>query len=170
MILSTFEPKMIAFHRTRIRLTLSIFLLTATFLLADIHQAIALQSKCPDRFLKNAMFFLKKKKISDALSTFTQIVQNFPSCPQAEEAEWQIIKYYSSMARNNGSVEYYQLADEHIEFYLTYWPNGAYRKSILNERSRLRISREPFIMRKGKFIAILSLAVATTLILGFASN
>ena len=170
MTVSTFEPKMTSFFRTRSKSTLSVFLIVASILLADFHRAFALQSQCPDRFLKNAMFLLQKKKISDALSTFTQIVQNFPSCPQAEEAEWQIIKYYSSMARNNGSVEFYQLADEHINFYLTYWPNGAYRKSIINERSRLRVSREPYILRRGVFIAILSLAVATTLVLGLASN
>lgn len=170
MILSTFEPKMISFHRIRLRQMLSILSIVTVFLFVDIQQSFALQSQCPDRFLKNAMYLLRKKKISDALSTFTQIVQNFPKCPQAEEAEWQIIRYYSSMARNNGSAEFYQLADEHIDFYLTYWPNGAYRKSIINERSRLRVSREPFIMRKGKFIAIISLAVATTLVLALASN
>jgi len=170
MILSTFEPKMISFHRIRLRQMLSILSIVTVFLFVDIQQSFALQLQCPDRFLKNAMYLLRKKKISDALSTFTQIVQNFPKCPQAEEAEWQIIRYYSSMARNNGSAEFYQLADEHIDFYLTYWPNGAYRKSIINERSRLRVSREPFIMRKGKFIAIISLAVATTLVLALASN
>lgn len=170
MTVSTFEPKMISFLRTKLILTFSVFLIIATIISIDFQRAFALQSQCPDRFLKNAMFLLQKNKISEALSTFSQIVQNFPNCPQAEEAEWQLIIYYSNMARNNGSAEFYQLADEHIDFYLTFWPKGTYRKSIINERSRLRVSREPFIMSRDIFIAILSLAVATTLVLGFASN
>ena len=161
---------MTSFLCARLRLTLSVFLIITTILLADFQRTFALQSQCPDRFLKNAMFLLQKNKISDALSTFNQIVQNFPNCPQAEEAEWQLIIYYSSMARNNTSDEFYQLADEHINFYLNSWPNGIYRKSIINERSRLRVSKEPFIMSREIFIAILSLAVATTLLLGLASK
>jgi len=161
---------MISFLHIRLRRTFSVFLIVSTLILTDFHQAFALQSDCPDRFLKNAVYLLKKKKIGDALSTFNQIVRNFPNCPQAEEAQWQIVKFYSSMARNNGSAEFHQLADEHINFYLNFWPNGAYRKSVLNERSRVRISREPFIMRKGKFIAILGIAVSTTLILALSSK
>ena len=111
MAVSTFEPNMISFHRTRLRQALSIISIVGVFLFSDVQPSFAQRSQCPDRFLKNAMYLLQKKKVSDALSTFSQIVRNFPSCPQAEEAEWQIVRYYSSMARNNGSAEFYQLAD-----------------------------------------------------------
>ena len=133
-------------------------------------QLIAVQQNCPDRFLKNAKFLLKKKKTADALSTFNQIVRNFPKCPQAEEAQWQLIKYYSRIARSSGSDEYYQLSDEHIEFYLRFWPKGAYRKSVLKERSWNKTSSEPFKMRRGRFIAIIGVALATTIALTLGSK
>ncbi|MCH7954998.1 MAG: hypothetical protein IIC40_04565 [Candidatus Marinimicrobia bacterium] len=100
---------------------------------------------------------LKKNKTNEALSTFNQIVQNFPVCPQAEEAQWQLIKYYSKVARSNNSEEYYQISSDHIKLYLFYWPNGSYRISVLKEQEWNRRSQEPFLMRKGIFISLLSM-------------
>ena len=130
----------------------------------------AWQGNCPDRFLKNAMYLLKQKKKADALATFNQIVRNFPKCPQAEEAQWQLIRYYSTVARSTTTPEYFQLAEEHIAFYLHYWPKGSYRKMVLREREFNRKTEEPFIMRKGKFIALLSVAIATTIALTLGSK
>ncbi len=128
------------------------------------------QRNCPDRFLKNAMYLLQQKKKADALATFNQIVRNFPKCPQAEEAQWQLIKYYSTLARSTTTPEYFQLAEEHISFYLYYWPKGAYRKTVLKEREFNRKTEEPFLMRKGKFIALLGVAIATTIALTLGSK
>lgn len=133
-------------------------------------QVSARQGNCPDRFLKNAMYLLEKKKQADALATFNQIVRNFPKCPQAEEAQWQLIKYYSTVARSTTTAEYFQLAEEHISFYLHYWPEGSYRKLVLREREFNMKTEEPFHLRKGTFIAILSAAIIMTIALTLGSR
>lgn len=133
-------------------------------------QVSARQGTCPDRFLKNAMYLLEKKEKAAALATFNQIVRNFPKCPQAEEAQWQLIKYYSTVARSTTTAEYFQLAEEHISFYLHYWPKGSYRKLVLREREFNRKTEEPFHLRKGTFIAILSAAIVMTVALTIGSR
>ena len=148
---------------------LILFIITA-ILTTDIRQLSATQMSCPDQFLKNALFLLKKNRTDEALSTFNQIVQNFPKCPQAEEAQWQLIKYYSNVARSNNSDEYYQLASDHVKLYLFYWPNGIYRIAVLREQEWNQRSQEPFLMGKGKFISLLSMAILIVVGLTFASK
>ena len=147
-----------------------ILLIITSILGTDISRLSAAQMGCPDQFLKNGMFLLKKNKTTEALSTFNQIVRNFPKCPQAEEAQWQLIKYYSNVARSNNSDEYYQLSSDHIKFYLFYWPSGAYRKSVLKEQEWNRRSSEPLLMRKSTFISLLSLAFLTVIALTLGSK
>ena len=160
---------MILFDRFIRNLLLS-FILFFGISILNPEYANARQRNCPDRFLKNAMYLLEQKKKADALATFNQIVRNFPKCPQAEEAQWQLIKYYSSIARSTTTPEYFQLAEEHIAFYLQYWPKGTYRKTVLKEREFNRKTEEPFHMRKGKFIALFAVAVATTIALTLGSK
>jgi len=160
---------MIVLRRCIMNTQLILFIVTS-ILAADISQLAAAQLKCPDQFLKNGMFFLKKKRTSKALSTFNQIVQSFPRCPQAEEAQWQLIKYYSNVARSNNVDEYYQLASDHIKLYLLYWPNGNYRKIVLKEQEWNRRSQESFLMRKGLFISLLSMAILIVVGLTVASK
>ena len=150
---------MIIFLPRCIKNTPLILLIISSILATDISQLSAAQLRCPDQFLKNGIFLLKKKKTRDALSTFNQIVHNFPKCPQAEEAQWQLVKYYSNVARGNNSDEYYQLASDHIKFYLFYWPNGIYRQAVLKEQDWNQRSLAPLLMRKSIFISLLSLAL-----------
>jgi len=116
------------------------------------------------------MFLLKKKKTADALATFNEIVHNFPTCPQAEEAQWQLIKYYSNTARSIGNTEYYHLASEHIDFYLAMWPKGNYRRTVLKEQELNNRSQAPLKMRKSVFIGILTIALGTVIALTLGSN
>ena len=160
---------MILFDRFK-RLFLFSFILCFGISTLTPERLSARQGNCPDRFLKNAMYLLEQKKKADALATFNQIVRNFPKCPQAEEAQWQLIKYYSYLARSTTTPEYFQLAEEHIAFYLHYWPKGAYRKTVLKEREYNRKTEEPFHMRKGKFIALLGVAVTLTIVLTLGSK
>lgn len=148
---------MMIFPRRCIKNTPLILFFITSILTINISRLPAAQIRCPDQFLKNGMYLLKKNKTNEALSTFNQIVQNFPVCPQAEEAQWQLIKYYSKVARSNNSEEYYQISSDHIKLYLFYWPNGSYRIAVLKEQEWNRRSQEPFLMRKGIFISLLSM-------------
>lgn len=161
---------MMLFLRRCIKNTQLILFIITSILATDISNLSAAQLKCPDQFLKNGMFLLKKKRTSRALSTFNQIVQNFPRCPQAEEAQWQLIKYYSHVARSNNVDEYHQLAADHIKLYLLYWPNGTYRKFVLKEQEWNSRSKEPFLMRKGLFISLLSTTILVVVALTVASK
>jgi len=167
---SNFQPNMMLFLRRYIKNTQLILFIITAILATDITNLSAAQLKCPDQFLKNGMFLLKKKRTSEALSTFNQIVQNFPRCPQAEEAQWQLIKYYSNVARSNNVDEYYQLASDHIKLYLLYWPDGNYRKFVLKEQEWNSRSKEPFLMRKGLFISLLSTTILVVVGLTIASK
>lgn len=161
---------MMIFLRRYIKNTQLILFIITSILATDISQLSAAQMRCPDQFLKNGMFLLKKKRTNEALTTFNQIVQSFPRCPQAEEAQWQLIKYYSNVARSNNVDEYYQLASDHIKLYLLYWANGTYRNSVLKEQEWNRRSQEPFLMRKGLFISLLSMAILIVVGLTIASK
>lgn len=167
---SNFQPNMMLFLRRCIKNTQLILFIITSILATDISNLSAAQLKCPDQFLKNGMFLLKKKRTSEALSTFNQIVQNFPRCPQAEEAQWQLIKYYSNVARSNNVDEYYQLASDHVKLYLLYWPDGTYRKFVLKEQELNSRSKEPFLMRKGLFISLLSTTILVVVGLTIASK
>ena len=161
---------MMIFLRRRIKNAPLILLIITSILGTDISNLSGAQLGCPDQFLKNGMFLLKKKKTTEALSTFNEIVHNFLKCPQAEEAEWQLIKYYSNVARSNNTDEYYQIASDHIKFYLIYWPNGSYREAVLKEQDWNRRSSEPLLMRKSIFISLLSVALLFVIALTLGSE
>lgn len=167
---SNFHFYIMIYLRRSIKNTQIILFIIASILATDINQLSAAQIRCPDQFLKNGMFLLKKKKVNQALTTFNQIVQSFPKCPQAEEAQWQLIKYYSKVSRSNNAEEYFQIASDHINLYLFYWPNGAYRSAVLKEQEWNRRSQEPFLMRKGLFISLLSMTVLIVVGLTVASK
>ncbi len=141
---------------------LIIFLLSNNLCLA--------QQGCSDRFLKNAYSLLKQKKISDALETFNEIVRNFPDCPEAEESEYQLILYFSREARRNNHSSYYQLAKEHINFYLFKWPNGGYRSSVLKEREFNKKSQKVLKIDKTKFLVLTATAIIVTFGFGIANK